>query len=243
MLIYPCLEGESVLAAAAAMGADPRPASLENTPRATPQRRAENIEAMMEPPTPPATAFTLNAIEKISAIPAGRFWKFIIITTMPATKYNTAIKGTIFSQTFPILLIPPSSTTSTSTVMAIPVAAWGMPKVVFSAEAMELACVILPIPKEANTANKAKATAKIFPRLGMGNAFFITYIGPPAISPASFTSLYFTDSRLSAYLVDSPNRAESHIHTRAPGPPETIAVATPTIFPVPMVAASAVISD
>ena len=31
-------------------------------------------------------------------------------------------------------------------------------------------------------------------------------------------------------------------HTRAPGPPETMAVATPTIFPVPMVAASAVVS-
>ena len=31
-------------------------------------------------------------------------------------------------------------------------------------------------------------------------------------------------------------------HTRAPGPPETMTVATPTIFPVPMVAASAVVS-
>ena len=31
-------------------------------------------------------------------------------------------------------------------------------------------------------------------------------------------------------------------HTRAPGPPETMAVATPTIFPVPMVVASAVVS-
>ena len=31
-------------------------------------------------------------------------------------------------------------------------------------------------------------------------------------------------------------------HTRAPGPPETMAVATPTIFPVPMVAASEVVS-
>lgn len=31
-------------------------------------------------------------------------------------------------------------------------------------------------------------------------------------------------------------------HTRAPGPPETMAVATPTIFPVLMVAASAVVS-
>ena len=39
-----------------------------------------------------------------------------------------------------------------------------------------------------------------------------------------------------------PKAAEIHIHTRAPGPPETMAVATPTIFPVPMVAASAVVS-
>ena len=54
-----------------------------------------------------------------------------------------------------------------------------------------------------------------------------------------------------------PKAAEIHIHTRAPGPPETMAVATPTIvpgppatralatptiLPVPMVAASAVVS-
>ena len=40
-----------------------------------------------------------------------------------------------------------------------------------------------------------------------------------------------------------PNAAEIHIHTNAPGPPLTIAVATPTILPVPIVAASAVASD
>ena len=40
----------------------------------------------------------------------------------------------------------------------------------------------------------------------------------------------------------SPKQAEIHIHTKAPAPPETIAVATPTIFPVPIVAASAVVS-
>ena len=38
-----------------------------------------------------------------------------------------------------------------------------------------------------------------------------------------------------------PKAAEIHIHTNAPGPPDTIAVATPTILPVPMVAANAVV--
>ena len=58
-------------AAAAAIGAEPMPASLEKTPRATPQRMAVSIEATMEPPTPPATASKENAMRKISATPAG----------------------------------------------------------------------------------------------------------------------------------------------------------------------------
>ncbi|CSC74922.1 Uncharacterised protein [Vibrio cholerae] len=51
---------------------------------------------------------------------------------------------------------------------------------------------------------------------------------------------YFTASKHSAYLVAMPNRAASHIQNRAPGPPSLIAVATPTMFPVPMVAERAV---
>ena len=43
-------------------------------------------------------------------------------------------------------------------------------------------------------------------------------------------------------LEDNPKQAEIHIQTNAPAPPETIAVATPTIFPVPIVAASAVVN-
>ena len=39
-----------------------------------------------------------------------------------------------------------------------------------------------------------------------------------------------------------PNAAEISIQTNAPGPPIASAVATPTMLPVPMVAASAVIS-
>ena len=40
-----------------------------------------------------------------------------------------------------------------------------------------------------------------------------------------------------------PTRAITHIQNIAPGPPFIIAVAIPTIFPVPIVAASAVQSD
>ena len=40
-----------------------------------------------------------------------------------------------------------------------------------------------------------------------------------------------------------PMAADSHIHTRAPGPPQDKAVATPAILPVPMVADRAVQAD
>ena len=46
----------------------------------------------------------------------------------------------------------------------------------------------------------------------------------------------------SEYLVAIPKRAVSHIQKIAPGPPKVIAVATPTILPIPTVAAKAVIS-
>ena len=107
---------------------------------------------------------------------------------------------------------------------------------------MEFACVRLPIPKEAITANRAKANPKAAPNFLCLKPRRIVYIGPPDISPASFTSRYLIASIHSLNFEVSPKKAESHIHTRAPGPPETMAVATPTIFPVPIVAARAVVS-
>ena len=44
----------------------------------------------------------------------------------------------------------------------------------------------------------------------------------------------------SAYFVAIPKKADTHIQNNAPGPPAAIAVATPTIFPVPIVEDSAV---
>ena len=68
-------------------------------------------------------------------------------------------------------------------------------------------------------------------------------MGPPDICPRRFRLRNFTASRHSESLVESPAKAASSIHTSAPGPPATSAVATPTMLPVPMVAAKAVISE
>src|SRR5699024_3462963 len=59
-----CRPGTSVLAAAAAIGAEPSPASLENNPRATP-----NLIAA--PMAPPPTASPEKAAEKIVANASG----------------------------------------------------------------------------------------------------------------------------------------------------------------------------
>ncbi|MGX1079827.1 hypothetical protein RKD51_000964 [Bacillus sp. SLBN-57] len=49
-------------------------------------------------------------------------------------------------------------------------------------------------------------------------------------------------SNASLYFVAIPKRPTSHIQNKAPGPPTVIAVATPAIFPFPIVPASVVIS-
>ena len=127
-------------------------------------------------------------------------------------------------------------------VMTTPLSHGGMENVVCSEAAIELDCVRLPIPKEAKTAKKAKSHPSTEPTLLLGKPCFMVYIGPPAISPFAPAVRYFKESIHSLNFVVSPNAAEIHIHTRAPGPPDTIAVATPTMLPVPIVAASAVVS-
>ena len=107
---------------------------------------------------------------------------------------------------------------------------------------MEFPCVIFPIPKEAITAKRAKSHPRTAPNFLFFSPFFIVYIGPPDISPLAFTSLYLIASIHSLNFDVIPNAADNHIHTNAPGPPDTMAVATPTMFPVPIVAASAVVS-
>ena len=141
-----------------------------------------------------------------------------------------------------MVLIPPTMISSARTVNTIPTTFTEAPKVSFNDSAIEFAWVILPIPKDAITANKAKSQPRTAPTFLCLKPFFMVYIGPPDISPFSFTSLYLMASIHSENFDVSPNNAEIHIHTRAPGPPDTMAVATPTILPVPIVAANAVVS-
>src|SRR5213075_3114363 len=60
--------------------------------------------------------------------------------------------------------------------------------------------------------------------------------------PPSVLMRYFTERTASEYFVAIPKTPVSHIQSTAPGPPAAMAVATPTMFPVPMVAANAVVN-
>ena len=138
-------------------------------------------------------------------------------------------------------MIPLSIIKSDRIVIIMPVVFQGRLNALLRALDIEFACVRLPIPNEAETAKRAKSHAKTAPARLFLKVFLMVYIGPPVISPILFFSLYFIASIHSLNLVVNPKTAESHIHTSAPGPPDTIAVATPTIFPVPIVEARAVV--
>ena len=56
--------------------------------------------------------------------------------------------------------------------------------------------------------------------------------GPPRNSPL-WRNLYICDSVDSTKAVDAPRNATIHIQNTAPGPSNAMAVATPTMFPVP----------
>ena len=150
--------------------------------------------------------------------------------------------GTMMLETAPIDRMPRRRIASAQMTRIKPVICVGMAKLVSSAELIELACVILPMPNDEHTANNANRNAIIRPS-APPMPFFMAYIGPPAISPTEFFSRYLTARTDSPYLVDRPKQALIHIQTRAPGPPSTMAVATPTMLPVPTVADSAVASD
>ena len=71
--------------------------------------------------------------------------------------------------------------------------------------------------------------------------FSRAYIGPPSIVPSEVFTRYLTESSASEYLVAMPKTPVNQHHKTAPGPPRPTAVATPTILPVPIVAANAVV--
>ena len=101
---------------------------------------------------------------------------------------------------------------------------------------MAFACTVLPMPKEARAVKAAKSMASHF----QPNPRSRAYIGPPSMRPSSVFTRYLMARSPSEYFVAMPNTPVSQHHSTAPGPPSDTAVATPMMFPVPMVAARAV---
>ena len=114
----PCSTQESVLAAAAAIGALPSPLSFEKIPRLIPFCIAITI---VIPVPPPKTAWGVKAdlIIKATALGNTVICDTSIKTTPPM--YNTHISGITFSATEAILLIPPIVIKATAIVRRIAV--------------------------------------------------------------------------------------------------------------------------
>ena len=111
---------------------------------------------------------------------------------------------------------------------------------------MAFACTVEPMPNVAMAVKKAKAYAISFqkrravPVFPFAKPRSSAYIGPPSVVPFFVVMRYFTASSASPYFVDIPSTPVSQHQNTAPGPPRATAVPTPTMLPVPMVAARAV---
>ena len=99
---------------------------------------------------------------------------------------------------------------------------------------MEFACTVLPMPNAAKAAKTQNNTPSHFMPKPRSSA----YIGPPSISPLEVFTLYLIAKSPSPYFVAMPNTPVIQHQNTAPGPPKETAVATPIMFPVPIVAAS-----
>ncbi len=101
---------------------------------------------------------------------------------------------------------------------------------------MELAWARFPPASVSATQNRANS----LPSPGRRRPFFMYSMGPPRQRPSGPFSRWRTARVFSPQLTAIPSRAEIHIQNTAPGPPYTMAAATPAMDPVPMVAARAV---
>lgn len=127
--ISPCLTGCETSAVAAALGAEPIPASLENSPL-----RIPCISAI--PTAPAAASCHPIALFTMSIISCGIFSKFSITTVSARRMYAMAINGTSTPDTFAIRLTPPNITIAVSAVIATPLHTGAMSKESLKARAM-----------------------------------------------------------------------------------------------------------
>ena len=135
--------------------------------------------------------------------------------------------------------MPPWDTRNTAPAVTAPTSTGERAKESVSASAMALDWTQLPTVRATSSAEREKRGASARP--SPPSRASITYMGPPTHWPFSSRRRYFTERRHSENLVARAGRELSSIQTNAPGPPAVRAAATPTMFPVPMVAERAVI--
>ena len=140
--------------------------------------------------------------------------------------------------TFDMLRTPLMSTAAVSNISMLPLNSVLMPYEACIMVEMALACTVHPMPNAAIAVNKAKRN----PILRQPKPRSNVYIGPPCMRPLSDFTLYFIASKASEYFVEMPKTPVNQHQNTAPGPPNATAVATPMMFPVPIVAARAVAS-
>ena len=146
------------------------------------------------------------------------------------------MNGTKAPQTLAMLFTPPMMTTAVMMQMMPPMTQGDTAYDWWVMVDMALACTVLPMPNEAKAVNREKSMAIFFQPRPRSRA----YIGPPSMLPEAVFTRYLMAKRPSEYLVAMPNTPVSQHQNTAPGPPMAMAVATPTMLPVPMVAARAV---
>src|SRR5437762_13783688 len=108
------------------------------------------------------------------------------------------MKGTSFSHTFAIDLMPPRMTTAVQMVITGPVSHGLTPNVSNTIAEIEFACTMLPMPKAAIAVRAANTT----PSHRLGRPRSSAYIGPPAIAPWGVVMRYLMASTASPYLVE-----------------------------------------
>ena len=153
----------------------------------------------------------------------------------------TIISGTNAAVILPMPSMPPRTAAPTAKKMTTPATLALMPKASCMPAAMELPWARLPMPKEAKMVNRVNAAARNLPKRPPTPVLKYS-CGPPCCLPFLSVVRKRTPRYASEYFDAMPTMPVSQIQNSAPGPPMEIAVATPTMLPVPTVAARAVVS-
>lgn len=147
------------------------------------------------------------------------------------------MKGTRSAAVLPRPSAPPRHVAATPAAMPTATRGRTFGELTASRETMPDIWVMFPTPSAAAAPKTLKAAAS--GRNRSPRPFLIVNMGPPTYSPFCF-SRKRTARAISQYLMPMPTAMDTHIHKSAPGPPMVRAMATPAMFPVPTVPASAV---